>query len=41
MKGPGMGWAGGAMSQTTHLQGHGLPRVVDFDASLVHGAQVH
>lgn len=41
MKGLGQGWAGGVMSQGTHLHSHGLPRAVDFDASLVHGAQVH
>ena len=37
----GQGQTGGVMSQATHLHGHGLPRAVDFDASLVHGAQVH
>lgn len=35
------GQAGGVTSQATHLHSHGLPRAVDFDASLVHGAQVH
>lgn len=31
----------GVMSQGTYLHGHGLPRAVDFNTSLVHGAQVH
>lgn len=41
MKGSGLGWSGGMISQGTHLHGHGLPRAVDFNASLIHGAQVH
>lgn len=41
MKGWGPTWVGRMMSQGTHLHSHGLPRAVDFDASFVHGAQVH
>lgn len=41
MKGLGQEQDVGVMSQGTHLHGHGLPRAVDFDTSLVHGAQVH
>ena len=41
MKGSGHRWGGGVMCQDTHLHGHGLPRVADFNASSVHGAQVH
>lgn len=41
MKGLEQGQACGVMSQATYLHSHGLPRAVDFDASLVHGAQVH
>lgn len=41
MKGLEQGQADRVMSQATHLHSHGLPRAVNFDASLVHGAQVH
>lgn len=41
MKGLEQRQAHGVTSQATHLHSHGLPRAVDFDASLVHGAQVH
>lgn len=41
MEGLEQGQTHGVTSQATHLHSHGLPRAVDFDASLVHGAQVH
>lgn len=41
MKGLEQGQACGVTSQATHLHSHGLPRAADFDASLVHGAQIH
>lgn len=41
MKGLEQRQAHGVTFQATHLHSHGLPRAVDFNASLVHGAQVH